>query len=305
MSLKALRWASLLAAALPLFCGCRDTSTARELPVRAFRVWAMPPEKTVLPAPRAVATGNRDEALVLDTIGRVLVFSPAGQTLRTWSMPETEVGRPEDVCLLQDGRIAVADTHYHRIVFFSGEGELQGMLGQQGTGAGEFIYPVAIAQGADGSIYVAEYGSNDRVQKFTPRGDCILAFGSFGTEPGAFQRPSGIACHDGLLYIADAINNRVQVFTEKGEFKGVLGGGSLDLHFPYDIAAAPDGSLFVAEYGAGRVTRVDTTGHLLGRYGKTGSGSGRFVTPWGIAVDSHTRVRVADTGNRRMVELTL
>ncbi len=290
---------------LLLFCGCRDTSPAPELHVRAFSVWAMPPEGTVLPAPRAVATGKGDEALVLDTIGRVIVFGPDGRAGRRWFMPETKVGRPEDVCLLRDGRIAVADTHYHRIVFFSQAGELLGMLGRHGTGTGEFIYPVAIVQGPDGSIYVAEYGSNDRVQKFTPRGDCILAFGSFGTEPGQFQRPSGIAWHDGCLYVADAINNRVQAFTEKGEFRGILGEGVLDLRFPYDIAAAPDGTLFVVEYGSGRVTRIDTTGRLLGRYGSTGAGSGHFVTPWGIAVDSRTRIRVADTGNRRMVELTL
>ena len=105
--------------------------------------------------------------------------------------------------------------------------------------------------------------------------------------------------------MADAINNRVQAFTEKGEFRGILGEGVLDLRFPYDIAAAPDGTLFVVEYGSGRVTRIDTTGRLLGRYGSTGAGSGHFVTPWGIAVDSRTRIRVADTGNRRMVELTL
>jgi len=296
---------AVLSAVLLLSGGCREASLAPELPVRSFSVWAMPPEGTVLPAPRAVATGNENQALVLDTIGRVLVFAPDGKAVQRWSMPETKVGRPEDICLLRDGRIAVADTHYHRIVFFSQEGEHLGTFGRHGTGAGEFIYPVAIVQGGDESIYVAEYGSNDRVQKFTPQGDCILAFGDFGTDPGKFQRPSGIAWLDGRLYVADAINNRVQVFTESGEFKGVLGEQTLQLRFPYDIAAAPDGTLFVAEYGSGRVTRLDTNGRLLGRYGKIGTGNGCFVTPWGIAVDGRCRVRVADTGNRRMVELTL
>ena len=84
---------------LLLFCGCRDTSPAPELHVRAFSVWAMPPEGTVLPAPRAVATGKGDEALVLDTIGRVIVFGPDGRAGRRRFMPETKVGRPEDDCL--------------------------------------------------------------------------------------------------------------------------------------------------------------------------------------------------------------
>ena len=33
-------------------------------------------------------------------------------------MPEYERGRPEGALFLRDGRIAVTDTHYHRIIFF-------------------------------------------------------------------------------------------------------------------------------------------------------------------------------------------
>ena len=64
-----------------------------------------------------------------------------------------------------------------------------------------------------------------------------------------------------------------------------------------------DGTLYVVEYGVGRVSRVSLDGKLLGRFGSAGSGEGEFATPWGIAVDSKMRIRVADTGNRRIVEL--
>ena len=43
---------------------------------------------------------------------------------------------------------------------------------------------------------------------------------------------------------------------------------------------------------------------MLGRYGRTGRGEHELRTPWGIAVDRATnRIRIADTGNRRIVEL--
>jgi DNA-binding beta-propeller fold protein YncE len=53
------------------------------------------------------------------------------------------------------------------------------------------------------------------------------------------------------------------------------------------------------------MTKFDLDGRLLGRFGTTGSGAGQFATPWGIAVDAQKRIYVADTGNRRVVELQM
>jgi DNA-binding beta-propeller fold protein YncE len=63
--------------------------------------------------------------------------------------------------------------------------------------------------------------------------------------------------------------------------------------------------LYAVEYGAGRVTKFDLDGGKVSRYGTTGTGFGQFATPWGIAVDSQKKIYVADTGNRRVVELQM
>jgi DNA-binding beta-propeller fold protein YncE len=106
--------------------------------------------------------------------------------------------------------------------------------------------------------------------------------------------------------VTDAFNNRVQVFTDAGDFVGVLSSGSepCDLEFPYDLALSGGGALFVVEWRAGRVTKLSSEGALVGRYGSAGTGRGRFRTPWGVAWGGG-RVYVADTGNRRIVELEL
>jgi DNA-binding beta-propeller fold protein YncE len=248
-----------------------------------------------------------DEVYVLDTEGRVLRYGPDGSLIASWWMPDTEVGRPEGVRVLQDGRVAVADTHYHRIVFFSREGRLLSTMGSHGTGPGQFIYPVAITQDNETNLYVAEYGSNDRVQKFSVQGKFIGTFGAFGTNCGEFQRPSGLAWFEEKIYVADAINNRVQTFTGHGVFEGLMGlaDSELVLRFPYDIAVTGQGQFYIVEYGAGRITCLDRQGSVLGQYGRTGSGEGEFSTPWGIGVNSRGHVIVADTGNRRIVELQL
>ena len=114
--------------------------------------------------------------------------------------------------MLGDGKIVVCDTHYSQVLVFSPEGEVLRKFGQVGRGDGEFIYPVAIARDSQNCLYIGEYGSNDRIQKFTADGKHLLTFGSFGTKPGQFQRPSGIVWHEGVVYVADAVNNRVQRF---------------------------------------------------------------------------------------------
>jgi tripartite motif-containing protein 2/3/tripartite motif-containing protein 71 len=71
------------------------------------------------------------------------------------------------------------------------------------------------------------------------------------------------------------------------------------------MAASPAGELYIAEFGYGRVTKLARDGTLLGRYGSVGRDVGQFWTPWGVAVAGDGRVFVADTGNRRLVELRL
>jgi DNA-binding beta-propeller fold protein YncE len=262
----------------------------------------LPADGPSIPSPRAVHSAD-DELFVLDKAGRVLVYNENGELQRQWWMPDYSIGKPEKIIKLEDGRLAVADTHYHRVVFFDATGEVAGMFGSLGHEPGQFIYPVAVAEDSDRNLYVAEYGDNDRVQKFSPEGEFILQFGCPGTKPGEFQRPSGMIWHDGRLYVVDAFNNRIQVFSDSGEFQQVLGGDEGTLHYPYDIALSSKDELFVVEYASGRVSKFNLQGELVGRYGTLGSSEGQFSTPWGMTISRGGTVFVADTGNRRMVKL--
>jgi iron(III) transport system ATP-binding protein len=280
--------------------GCR--SRAKTVPFKHEAVWRIPPSETGIPAPRSLCVSTNGELVVLDTIGRVLVYDPTGTLARKWSMPETSVGRPEGIVELRDGSILVADTHYHRLVRFTAAGAVIDMWGGIGEGPGEFIYPVAVTQGPDGLIYVAEYGGNDRIQVFTEAGEVVRSFGGFGTGEGDFQRCSGLAFLEGHLYVADAINNRVQVYTPEGTLVAShTKPGGVPLRFPYDIAETPSGELAVIEYSAGRICLMRADGSVIGHYGRTGRDEGAFATPWGIAAGADGRIFVADTGNHRIV----
>ncbi|NQV27618.1 MAG: hypothetical protein HQ518_24985 [Rhodopirellula sp.] len=288
------------------FSGCdASVPVGSMLNVEQVRNWSMPAAGAKIPAPRGLAFDSNGDLFVLDDAGRVLVFDADGKVLQQWFMPDYDIGKPEGICLFQDGRIGIADTHYHRVVFFDRGGKVLSMHGEYGSGPGQFVYLSAITQDSSGNYYVCEYGGNDRIQKFDVSGKCLASFGGFGTDDGQFQRPMGIVWNDGLIYVADAINNRIQVFRDNGRFVRILG-GEVDaprLHYPYDLAGGPDGDVFAIEYGGNRVTRLNLQGHTLGTFGSTGHGVGEFSTPWGLAVDSNGRIVVADTGNRRLVEL--
>lgn len=296
----------LLVLGLALLAGCGG-STEPLLSVHETESWSLPANEGRMPAPRGICPGPDHELYVLDNAGRVLVYDEAGTLRRQWWMPDYDIGKAEGVCVLHDGRVAVADTHYHRVVLFDRNGVEQLRFGRLGEGPGEFIYPVKVIQSPSGTLFVCEYGGHDRVQMFQPDGTYVGEFGQFGTAPGEFQRPSGIVWRDGLLYVVDAFNNRVQVFTEQGQFVRVLADGTTGaaLYYPYDVALTRDDRLCLVEYGGSRVTAIDLEGRLLGRFGTPGPGENQLMTPWGLTVDSLGRLLICDTGNRRLVRLNL
>lgn len=295
----------LCAAALCFVTGCAEQNLEM-LPISRCTTWKIPADGARIPAPRALYADENDIVYALDDAGRVLLYSPDGRLLNSWRMPEHENGRPEGVVKLIDGRIAVADTHYHRVVFFNEDGTVESMLGNKGTGAGQFVYPVAITQDPTGFIYVGEYGDRQRIQKFSVDGIFISQFGEHGTGPGQFQRPSGLIWNNGDIYTVDAFNNRIQVFNDSGTFQKIieLADNLEPFEFPYDIRATQDGRLFVIENKAARVTVLSEGGTFIGRFGHPGRGDGEFFNPWGLTVLSDGRILVADTGNHRIVELT-
>ena len=286
--------------------GCLGSSGAAELPVVDSTIIRIPVDGKRMPAPRALTVSKDRELYVLDDSGRILVYDADNKLIRQWNMPESSVGKPEGIRVLQDGRVAIADTHYHRVVFFSKQGELLSMFGSPGEKPGEFTYPVDLMQDPSGFLYVAEYGGSDRIQKFAPDGKFVLEFGGLGTEMGQFQRPSGMVWLDSKIYVADAINSRVQVFSDQGQSLEVLDWAAQGgLYYPYDIALSPHGQFFFVEYGACRVTVADPHGKLVAQFGHEGRGHHELWTPWAVAVSEDNRLFIADTGNRRIVQLTL
>jgi iron(III) transport system ATP-binding protein len=300
----ATRW--FLAALLIFGPGCTSADTDPEFPISKFETWKVPASGRFLPAPRGLYSDADDNVFVLDDAGRVLVYDSAGQLIRQWEMPDFAAGKPEGIWELTDGRVAVADTHYHRVVIFHEDGAVDRTFGTQGNGPGQFVFPVSIAQDPKGFLYVGEYGDKQRVQKFTMDGEYVTQFGEHGAGDGQFQRPSGMAWHNEEIFVVDAFNNRIQVFSDDGKFLRVfrLPDKSAPLEYPYDLRVTGAGLVYVIENKTARLTVMRLDGQVVGRYGESGRGLHQFYQPWDLTVLTDGRILIADTGNHRLVELT-
>src|SRR5688572_6253919 len=124
--------------------------------------------------------------------------------------------------------------------------------------------PFAVAVGIDGTVYVADAGESNRIQKIALDGTIsTLAGGSEGFSDGvgaeaSFNTPSGLALSsDGNLFVADTGNNRIRKITPEGQVSTVAGDGTAgyadgpaaqaQFNGPIGVAVDASGKIYVAD----------------------------------------------------------
>jgi len=255
--------------------------------------------------PRSVAVDGQDNLYVIDMTGRVQKFSPRGEFLLSWRMPETDIGKPKGMCTDTNGNIVLVEPHYQRVNHFASDGTLVEQWGKAATNGGQFVLPRAVAINSRGEAFVSEYTTVDRVQGFTAQGRTLLAsFGKPGHRDGEFNRAEGLAFGpDDRLHVADSCNHRIQIFSREGQWlktHGKAGRGAGEFSYPYDVRVDREGRQYVCEFGNSRIQIFDANQRPMEILGGVGSKPGQFNNPWSIALDSRGNLYVADSGNHRV-----
>ena len=90
-------------------------------------------------------------------------------------------------------KIYIADTSNHRLIRMDDmDGAGWVTYGTQGSGTGNFSWPVGICTDLSGRIYIAD-SSNDRIVRISDMsGTDWIDFGSSGSGNGNFNEPTGI-----------------------------------------------------------------------------------------------------------------
>ncbi len=135
--------------------------------------------------------------------------------------------------------------------------------------------------------------------------DFLGSFGGFGSGTGELHGPWGIAINDSVdnVYVAELVNDRVQIFDRDGNFEGTFGGsgsGIGQMNAPIDVALDAAGNVYVVEQLNHRVQVFDGNGNYLRHFGTQGSATGQFSYPSAISVLDNGDIYVGDLLNERL-----
>jgi DNA-binding beta-propeller fold protein YncE len=177
-------------------------------------------------SPYSIAVDPAGDLYVADAHNdRIQKFASDGTYLAAFGGSGMEPGKfdlPKSVAVDRAGNVYVADTGNKRIQQFSAEGVYLEDWGNYGKQPGQFDIPHDVAVDPWGNVYVADADGpdhNNRVQVFANDGGLEALWGSFGAGPGQFNFAARVAIDpSGLnIYVCDASNNRVQLFTFAGQ----------------------------------------------------------------------------------------
>ncbi|NIP86226.1 MAG: hypothetical protein GTO03_11930 [Planctomycetales bacterium] len=265
-----------------------------------------------LQKPRAMAVDAADRVYIVDMSARIQVFDVDGHLRRgPWQMPAFANGKPTGISIDRDGNLAVADTHYYRVLFFSPRGELleqKTLGGTAGPGPGQFGLVTDVVQDSQGNYYVSEYGEFDRIQKFSRSGQFVTQWGGHGDQPGRFRRPQNMAIDaQDRIWVCDACNHRIQVFDPEGnlvQIWGKQGPAPGQLSYPYDLVL-DDRFVYICEFGNNRVQKFTHDGQSVACWGSSGRQPGQLYNPWALALSRQGDLLILDTNNHRVQKIRL
>jgi DNA-binding beta-propeller fold protein YncE len=217
------------------------------------------------------------------------------------------------------------------VLKFTGDGKFLLQIGQSGKpGANDsqvgFYRPAALdVDPTSREVYIADGFTNRRVVVFDAEtGAYRRHWGAYGNPPGVsdttpydpnappLKQFRSVTCvriaNDGLVYVCDRRNDRIQVFKKDGTFvkeafvsKATLGDGSV-----WDIALSKDPKqqfLYVADGQDQKIFVLQRdTMEIVSSFGGGGRWPGRFYGVGSIAVDSKGNVYTGETFEGKRVQ---
>lgn len=304
---------------------------------RQDNIWVLHRPTTLLDDEKG-AQKNPPETKCCTAAPAVLQFDQAGNLLRSWGGPgqgydwfESEHG----IFVDDSGNVWVGGNSPkdHHLVQFTPEGKFIKQLGKPGKSDGSNSTTQQLGRPAQmqvdaaaNEIYVADGYGNRRIVVFDATTFAYKRhWGAYGERPNdeklaaydpnkppmrSFQNP--VHCvrlsNDGLVYVCDRQNDRIQVFERSGKFvrefriepETLQNGSVWDLVFTEDkaqkymiIANGASSHLIVAER---------ETGKVVSTFGRPGRMAGELRWAHSLAVDSKGNVYVAEVGFGRRAQ---
>lgn len=174
--------------------------------------------------PSSVGMNQNGEIYILqrgEKADPIIVLNRDGRVLRSWGKGMFKI--PHSIRIDPSGNIWTVDAGSSLVYKFTPKGEklMEIAVGGQPVGKNGFNGTTDIAFAPQGRLFISDGYGNARVLEYTADGKRVREWGTAGTGPGQFHQPHGIAIDaDGIVYVADRQNGRLQRFDLQGHFLG-------------------------------------------------------------------------------------
>jgi DNA-binding beta-propeller fold protein YncE len=216
--------------------------------------------------PRGIAVLPSGEVVVADSDNhRLQRFSSTGEWLGEIGGLGSGPGRfnqPNGLAVGAEGHLFVADSTNHRVQ----ELEAGGRFVREWRGPAPGFYgPRDLELGPDGVLYVLDQGRG-RVVTIGPGGQ-MAAFASLGSGDSQLLDPTGLAVVGERVYVADAANARLAIFTTDGAWVGaapIPEWRQQGFQAPDVVGSTDGGRLFASSFATDQVLVLNLDGARLG-----------------------------------------
>jgi len=255
------------------------------------------PDDQEMGAPSSVVWTSQNRLVVFNRGPNPLMeFNPDGSFVRAWG--QGEYIRPHGMRLDPEGNIWTTDVNGHVVRKMNLSGEVLLTIGEYGQAGepedGRLNEPTDLTVNAAGEIFVlVGHGrGTPQLVKFAPDGSLIKTWGGPGTGPGEFDTPHSIVVdQEGLIYVADRQNRRVQIFDDDGNYIKEWAYKGL----PCGLHIHSDEQMYMVSGFAGEILKLDENGKAIGANGQPGKGLGEFGEAHYMTMAPNGDIYVADT----------
>jgi DNA-binding beta-propeller fold protein YncE len=257
--------------------------------------------------PADVAVGPLTGRLYVSDTGNagIQVFSAEGSFVRSLGGSKgggSFIGRPLGLDVSKQEDLYVVDGSQNSVAIMKQGGGFRRWIGLTRSFPSARMGLIDIAVGLQGKIFVVD-NSNNRVSIAIDEGP-LRFFGEQGFQPGQLNAPTFCTFDtEGLFYLSDALNARVQVFDSAGNFVRAFGKLSQEpggLWRPKGIAVSDQGEVFVADSWQNIIQVFDGRGEfvavLTDEFGKALD----LGSPNGIALGGENRIYIVERLSNRL-----
>ena len=286
-------------------------------PYRLVEGWAKLPDGRTWGAPAAVDMDPDGRSVwVFERCGKnscadsplapVLKFDASGTLVKSFAAGQFLF--PHGLAVDKDGNLWLADGQGasgkgHQVFKYSPDGRLLltlGRAGVAGEGPDTFNMPADIAVAPSGDVFVSDghnpLETNMRIMKFSSTGVFIKSWGKKGSAPGDLNDPHSIAFDSkGRLFVADRLNDRIQIFDQDGRVLDVW----KQFGRPSGLFISKDDTIYVADQQAGIRIGSAVDGSLKA-FIKAPTGATRVAES--VAVDAAGNIYGGENGAMKLMK---